>query len=102
VTRTDSVSGYRIPTDALITLGEEGDMGVYVLEGNVVELRRVMLKARYDGYVIAMTYEEVQSVLESLDETAREEMTADGYGFLRLNDRIITRGTGLHEGKIVG
>ncbi len=102
VTRTDSVSGYRIPTDALVTLGDEGDMGVYVLEGNVVELRRVMLKARYDGYVVAMTYEEVQTVLEGLDEATREEMTADGYGYLKLNDRIITGGTGIHEGKIVG
>ena len=101
VTKTDSVSGYRIPTDALVELND-GEMGVYVLEGNVVELRRVMLKARYDGYVVVETYETVQAIMESLDEATREEINPGDYAYLKLNDRIITRGTGLYEGKLVG
>lgn len=101
---TSSVGGYRVPEEALVTLNtKQGEVtGVYVLEGNVVEFRKIMRKASYDGYVVAVTYADVQGIMESLDEEQREQMTADGYAYLNLNDRIITRGTGLYEGKIVG
>lgn len=101
-----SVSGYRIPTEALVTLRSEETgkdvTGVYVLAGNVVEFRKVRTKARRDGYIIAETYTEVQSVLESLDEAQYEAMTADGWDYLNLNDNIITSGNELYEGKVIG
>lgn len=103
-THTASVSGYRVPDEALVTLSCQGQelMGVYVLEGNVVEFRKIMCEADYDGYVVAKTHGDVQRLLESLEEEQREAMLADGYAYLNLNDRIITGGTGLYEGKIVG
>ena len=104
VVKTGSNEGYRVPADALVTLNtKHGDiLGVYVLESNVVEFRKVMVKARYDDYVLAETYTDVQTLLESLDEAQREAMLADGYAYLNLNDKIITRGTGLYDGKIIG
>ena len=103
MTKISSVSGYRVPDGALYTL--DGVQGVYVLEGNVVEFRKVMLKADYDpddGYVMVSTYQEIQSIMEGLSEEQQEAFGADGYPYLNFNDKIITRGTGLYDGKIVG
>ena len=101
--QTGSQSGYRVPTDALVTLQtDNGEMtGVYVLEGNVVEFRRVMVEMNYGGYVLAKTYPDVQTLLEGMDDAQRQSLTAGGYSYLNLNDRIITRGTGLYHGKII-
>lgn len=99
-----STSGYRIPTEALVTLtAPEGGavMGVYILEGNVVEFRKVHIKVARDGYTVISTYEEVQAMLEGLSEEMRDKLTADGWSYLALNDKIITRGTGLYEGKMI-
>lgn len=103
-TQTGGISGYRVPDEALVTLEtKQGDVtGVYVLQGNIVEFRKIMPAADFDGYVIVKTYDRMQELLESLDQEQRESLTADGYAYLNLNDKIITRGTGLYEGKIVG
>lgn len=100
------VEGYRIPTEALVTVRSEetGEnvTGVYVLVGNVVEFRKVRIKVRREGYVIAETYGEVRALLDSLDEAAYDRFTADGWSYLKLNDNIITGGNGLYEGKMIG
>ncbi len=101
-----SVSGYRIPEEALVTLhaketGEDVD-GVYILSGNVVEFRKVRIKVKRDGYIIAESYENVRALLDSLPEEERERLTADGWSFLALNDNIITSGNELYEGKVIG
>lgn len=103
ILQTGSQNGYRVPAEALLKLStKDGDLtGVYVLEGNVVAFRRVMVKMTYDSYVLVETYEDVQAIIEALDEEDRENLTAGGYGYLNLNDRIITRGTGLYDGKII-
>ncbi len=103
-----TVSGYRIPTEAVVTLTgtDNGDeRGVYILVGNVVEFRKLRVLVDGEGYLIAMPYEDVQAMLAKLEEEdpdayAAEE--ADGWLYLDLNDNIITRGTGLYEGKTVG
>ena len=74
---------------------------MYVLEGNVVEFRKIHIVVSRDGYTIAATYEEVQAMLEALSEEDREKLTADGRSYLDMNDKIITRGTALYEGKII-
>ncbi len=100
-----SVSGYRIPEEALVTLPAEGTgepvEGVYILSGNVVEFRKVRRKVKRDGYIIAESYEEVQALLESLSEEEQGKLTADGWEFLALNDNIITSGNELYEGKVI-
>ncbi len=100
------VSGYRIPTEALVTLrsrktGEEV-RGVYILAGNVVEFRKISIVVARDGYVIANTFEHMKEYLDSLPEEEREAHTADGWEYLGLNDNIITGGNELYEGKVIG
>lgn len=103
-TVTDSVSGYRIPTEAVTVLtAPDGSevKGVYVLEGNVVEFRKIHITVSRDSYIIVATYDEVKAMLEALPEEERDKITADGWSYLALNDKIITRGTALYEGKII-
>ncbi len=101
-----SVSGYRIPTEALVTLRSdvtgEDVTGVYILAGNVVEFRKVRIRVRRDGYAIADTYEYVQTLLDSYTEEEYAIATADGYRFLNLNDNILVSGNELYEGKMIG
>ncbi len=98
--------GYRIPTEAVVTLRspETGEdvKGVYILSGNVVEFRKISIQVARDGYVIAHTYEDMKAYLESLPEEERAERTADGWAYLGLNDNIITSGNELYEGKVIG
>ncbi len=99
-------SGYRIPTEALVTLrshktGEEV-RGVYILSGNVVEFRKISIQVARDGYVIAHTYEDMKAYLDALPEEERKKRTADGWSYLGLNDNIITSGNELYEGKVIG
>jgi len=104
-TVTHSIGGYRIPAEAIVTLpspvGGEPVRGVYILSGNVVEFRKIRIKVRHEGYVIAETYGDIKAMLEGLDEGERDKLTADGWSFLNINDKIITSGTELHEGKVI-
>ena len=101
--------GYRIPTEALVTLrsretGEE-ITGVYILAGNVVEFRKISIYVRRDGYVITRTYEDVKAYLDTLaltDPAEYERRTADEWSYLSFNDNIITGGNELYEGKVIG
>ena len=98
--------GYRIPTEALVTLHSkktgEDVTGVYILAGNVVEFRKISIYVRRDGYVIAETYEDVKAYLDSLSDEEFDKRTADGWSYLALNDNIITSGNELYEGKVIG
>lgn len=98
--------GYRIPTEALVTLRSkatgEDVTGVYILSGNVVEFRKISIYVRRDGYVIAETYEDVKAYLDSLSDEEYAGRTADGWRYLALNDNIITSGNELFEGKVIG
>ena len=100
------VSGYRIPSEALVTLRSrrtgEDVRGVYILAGNVVEFRKINIVVARDGYIIANTYEDMKAYLETLSEEEREALTADGWEYLGLNDNMITSGNELHEGKVIG
>lgn len=103
----EETSGYRVPTGAVVTLSSpttgEPVSGVYILSGNRIEFRRILVRAERDGYVIAQTVEEVQSALEDADADAAwiEAVEADGWSFLRLNDRVVTGGRNLYEGKVI-
>lgn len=99
-------SGYRIPAGALVTQTSpstnEQVTGVWVLEGNRVQFRRVMVKKTCDGYVIADTSQQVDVWLLTANEQQTAQIKADGWEFLQLNDRMITGGRNLHEGKVIG
>ncbi len=100
-----TTSGYRIPAEALVTLHsdktDEDTQGVYILAGGVVEFRKVRIRVRRDGYVIAETYEEVQALLDTYTDEQYAAATADGWRYLRLNDNIIIGGNELYEGKMI-
>lgn len=93
----DSVDGYRVPESALIQLTHE-DLtydAVYVLEGNVVECRIVHILREYNGYCIVKTAEAAKA-----DEAILGENPTP-WARLSQNDKIITSGGGLYEGKII-
>ncbi|MBE6693206.1 MAG: hypothetical protein E7589_00370 [Ruminococcaceae bacterium] len=98
-TVSDSVSGYRVPESALIKLKDDEGLeydAVYVLEGNVVECRIVSIIREYNGYCIVKTEEQATADEELLGENTSP------WDRLAQNDKIITSGSGLYEGKIVG
>lgn len=103
----DSVSGYRVPEEALVRLPSpvtgENVTGVYILTGNRVEFRRIRVLAERDGYIIVMTDAQAKAEIENetADPDAKNSFESDGWAFLKLNDRIITGGNNLYEGKII-
>ncbi len=77
--------GFSIPTSAVRML--DGYEGVYVLDEVTVIFRRIQIVYEEDGRYICM---------------AGEEDKDCPYDWLRLNDVIITEGTGLEVGKVIG
>ena len=94
--KMSSTTGYRIPTEALTEL--DGEDGVYILIGTVVEFRRVTVIERGDGYCIVNTYEKDRAELESAEG---EGDTATRPPYLYVNDLIITSGNDLYDGKLL-
>lgn len=86
--RLDSLTGYRIPTEALTA--SNGEEGVYILVGNVVEFRRVTVIGEGNGYLIVNTY-----------ERDTEEGSVSTVPYLYVNDLIITSGNHLYDGMIL-
>ncbi len=83
-----SVTGYRVPADALHTVG--ADVGVYILFGNRIEFRRVTLIGSGDGYYIVNTF-----------ENDRDEGILSDIPYLGVNELIITSGRDLYDGKLL-
>lgn len=100
------VSGYRIPSEAIVTVHShktgEDVTGVYILSGNVVEFRKINIRIARDGYVIAQTHRDVQAYRDTLTDEDRRRFDADGWEYLNLNDNIITSGNEIYEGKVIG
>lgn len=81
-------SGYRIPSSALTS--QNGESGVYILIGTVVEFRRVTVIGEGNGYYIVKT-----------DEKDNEEGEISSIPYLNINDLIITSGNDLYDGKLL-
>ncbi len=123
----ETVSGYRIPKQALTTL--DGVNGVFIKRGNLVNFRRITTLYTGDDFVIAATYEAENSAYEQdmdeLEEEARiyvnqmskrnreepgwiikNENTSSRLeilekSYIKLYDEIIVEGNGLYDNKIV-
>ena len=93
-----SETGYRIPTDALVKVN--GETGVYIIIGTVVEFRRVTvsLEDKGSGYVIVKTYEMDRA---ELDAAENEGEAVERPKYLKANDLIITSGNDLYDGKLI-
>lgn len=83
---TDSVTGYRVPSQALHQ--RNGESGVYVLVGSIAEFRRVTVIGEGNGYYIVNTNE------ADIAEGVNSETP-----YLAPNDLIITSGNDLYDGK---
>ncbi len=76
----EEYSGYAVDKTALRTV--DGEVGVYVQVGNIVRFRKIDIIYSDDSIVIASA--------------------GGGSGYLRRYDEIITEGTDLYDGKIIG
>ena len=83
-----SCTGYRIPAEALTSI--QGESGVFIQVGNVVEFRRVTVIGEGNSYLIVNTYEKDYS-----------EGLVSEIPYLKANDLIITSGNDLYDGKLL-
>lgn len=81
---TAEYRGFQVPTSAVRIL--DGYEGVYVLDEVTVVFKRIQIVYEGDGYYICTDGED--------DEDCP-------YSWLRMNDVIITEGTGLEVGKVI-
>lgn len=123
----DTVTGYRIPKEALRTV--DGVNGVYIKRGNLVNFRRITTLYTGDDYVIARTYEAETSnyaedmdvieeeeriytaqlsqryreepgwIIEKEDLSSRSKLLQKSY--IKLYDEVIIEGKDLHDNKII-
>lgn len=77
----DSYTGLRVPATA-IRVNDDGEKGVFVQNGNIIEFRKLNIVYTADDYVL--------SSADSNDDS-----------FVRLYDNIVTKGKDLYDGKIV-
>lgn len=85
----DSTTGYRVPSEAVRTV--EQNNYVYILNGNMVEQRRITVIGKGDGYYIVNTYE------ADYNETG----SVNPIPYLAENELIITSGRDLYDGKLL-
>ena len=102
--KMSSLTGYRIPTEALAE--QDGEKGVYILVGTVVEFRRVTVLGEKNGYLIVSTYESDSAEQKAYEEAVNgggEETPLHDYSiqYLKVNDLIITSGNDLYDGKLI-
>lgn len=94
--KMSSATGYRVPSESVVEL--DGETGVYILVGTVVEFRRVTVIKESGGYCIVKTYAEDRAEIEAAEE---EGIKTDRPPYLSDNDLIITSGNDLYDGKLI-
>ncbi len=101
-------TGFRIPKSAVRIV--DGQMGVYVLTGEIVNFRRIEVICEEETFFLAaMTHEEKKAdeTEETADSTAEGETDGEEkpvqkiYAWLDQNENIITSGKGLRDGRII-
>ncbi len=85
----DATTGYRVPAEAVFNIEQKNY--VYILNGNMVEQRRITIIGEGEGYYIVNTYE------ADYDETGGSSVIP----YLSSNELIITSGRDLYDGKLL-
>ncbi len=80
----------------------DGKQGVYVLDGSTVRFRLISTVTDYEGYYIVETDPETDASAEADEEADETKVQEGSYSYLKLHDLIITEGTGLYDGRILG
>lgn len=102
---TDSVRGYSINKDAIRTI--DGQNGVYVLRGKIINFRYVDILYTDSDYVLVRTFEDESNLVAEQRAVARENDSVsekdnfDINKYIRLYDEVILKGSDLSDGKIV-
>lgn len=73
----------------------DGQQGVYILDGSTVRFRLISVITDYEGYYIVETNPEKETGTD-------EETEVPDHYYLQLHDMVITEGTGLYDGRILG
>lgn len=98
-----SYTGFKVRISSVRLLGDL--QGVYVLDGSTVRFRKISVLTEHEGFYIVETSPDGTSEYTtetSEGETETEKVESDGYSWLRLHDNIITEGTGLYHGRLLG
>ncbi len=122
----EEYTGFRVPQSAVRIV--DGQMGVYVLTGEIVNFRKIEVIHQYENYyLVSMSHKEAPAepveteaettVEEGAATAPPEETTAESewesetsseeseeqksYRWLSLNENIITSGKGLRDGRII-
>ncbi len=75
----EQYAGFRINNDAIREV--EGEMGVYVQRGNIIQFKKIKIVSSGEDY----------SIIEKVDDSA----------YVKQYDSIITKGVDLYDGKVV-
>lgn len=94
--KMSSETGYRVPSESIVDV--DGEKGVYILVGTVVQFKRVTVIKESDGYCIVKTYAEDRAEIEAAESEGTE---VDRPPYLNDNDLIITSGNDLYDGKLI-
>ncbi|MBE6562542.1 MAG: hypothetical protein E7660_02270 [Ruminococcaceae bacterium] len=120
----EEYTGFKVPQSAVRIV--DGQMGVYVLTGEIVHFRRIEVIHQHENYyLVTMSHKEPEPEETEAETTAEEgaateapeettvpletetdtsEETAEPekyYSWLELNENIITSGKGLRDGRII-
>ena len=117
----EEYTGFRIPKAAVRMI--DGQMGVYVLTGEVVHFRKIEVMTEYENtYIVVMNHDPdpVEETTENpdndgvaqspewsesgeADESAPEtvDTSPPQYKWLGLNENVITSGKGLSDGRVI-
>jgi hypothetical protein len=98
-----SYTGFKVRISSVRLLGDL--RGVYVLDGSTVKFRKISILTEDEGFYIVETSPDGTSEYTtetSEGQTETTEAKDEGYSWLRLHDNIITEGTGLYHGRLLG
>ena len=77
---TEEYTGYKIPNSAIRTV--DGEKGVYVVRGNLLGFRKIHILYSTDSY----------SIVDNPDGES---------GYIKLYDKVVTKGVELYDNKLV-
>ena len=93
-------TGFKIRVSSVRLLGDM--QGVYVLDGSTVKFRKISILTEHEGFYIVETSPDGTSEYTTETKEGETEVPAEEYTWLRLHDNIITEGTGLYHGRLLG
>lgn len=104
-------TGFKVPRSAVRIIN--GQMGVFVLSGEVVHFRKIEVMTEYENYyIVKMDHTEEDEQASETPETSEDKPSDDtnqeSGGFdprecpwLMANENIIVKGKGMREGRII-